>query len=176
MLESRRHWTGGSARSSTLKILFSFFRMRWSDAVPKIKNGLEFAEMEQAHHVIDVGGGQEHAADRRVGSVLIAGTELRRRDDLGAEIGGGADQEPDFAVVRERDLSLGTGLSAEFALASAAAVVAGAVPLWEAASGCRTQNFDAHGETCREARDTRKRDYGVYGRRTQKRPLPGSGR
>ena len=107
---------------------------------------LEFAQVQQAHDFVDIRGGKEDAADRGVGWALLVRAQFRRSDDLRAEIRRGADEEPDFAVVRESDLSLGASGMAEFGISNATAVFAGAVPLWESASCCRTQDFDAHDE------------------------------
>jgi hypothetical protein len=70
--------------------------------------------------------------------------EFGRGDDLRAQVRRGANEEPDFAVVRESDLGLSARRGAEFRVSNATAVFAGTVPLWESATCRRTQDFNAH--------------------------------
>src|SRR5579862_1809078 len=105
---------------------------------------LEFAEVQKAHDFVNVSRWQEHAADRRVRRSLLVRAQFGGGDDLCAEVGGSADEEPHLAVVREGDLGLCARGGAELGGSNATAVFAGAVPLWESAACRRTQNLDAH--------------------------------
>src|ERR1700730_9778801 len=105
---------------------------------------LEFAEMQQGHDRIDVGGLQENSGDRGVRGLLIIGRERKGGEDLGSQIGRGPHQEPNLRITGKGDLGLRAGFTVEFAAPQAAAIVTGAVPLWESASGSRAENFDEH--------------------------------
>ena len=131
---------------------------------------LKLAQMQQAHDFIDIRGGKEHATDRGVGRRLFVRIELRRADNLSSQIRRSADEKPDFAVVRKGDLGLRACGLAEFCGSNAAAVFAGAVPLWESASSRRTQDFDAHDEPA-ETRGIERSGLPIYSSRTQKHPL-----
>ena len=105
---------------------------------------LEFAEMEQAHEGVHVGGGEEHAADRSTGSIARWRSELRRGKDLRAQVRGGAEEEPDTAVRRKGELSLSACGGLDGAGAEAQAVAAGAVPLRETAASSGAEDLDLH--------------------------------
>src|SRR5215471_7535499 len=105
---------------------------------------LEFAEMKQAHESVDVGRGQEDAAEWSSRRVARRRIELPRGGDLRAEVGRGSEQEPDDAVRGECELGLRAGGGADGAGAQTGAVRAGAIPLREAAAGRRAEDFDLH--------------------------------
>jgi len=110
----------------------------------KKEEGLEFAEVEEAHEGVDIGGREEDATDGRAGGFAFGWSELRRGQDLAAEVGGSGKEKPDGAVGREGDLGLGAQSGLKVAGAEAAAVAAGAVPLREAAAGGGAEDFNVH--------------------------------
>ena len=72
----------------------------------KQKERLEFAEMEQAHQRVHVGRREEDAADGSAGGFAGRWRELRSRKDLRAEVGRGAEEEPDDTIGGESELRL----------------------------------------------------------------------
>jgi len=108
------------------------------------EEGLEFTQMEQSHKGIDVGGREKDAADRSAGGFAGGRSQLSGSEYLCAEIGRGAEEEPDYTVGREGELRLRAGGGLARAGAQAGAVAAGAVPLREATAGGRTEDFDLH--------------------------------
>jgi hypothetical protein len=89
---------------------------------------------------------------------------------LRAQVRRSADEKPHFTVVRESDLGLGAGGGAKLCGSNSPAILAGAIPLREPASCCRTQNFDAHDEPA-GMRGIELSGLQIYSSRTQKHPL-----
>ena len=115
----------------------------------KNKERMKFAEVQQAHNGVHIGRRQEDAGDWRMIYVVCIGTQVRSDDDLRSQIGAGRCQEPNAAsgVRREGDLCLRASVPAKRSGTQVLAVVASAIPLREAASGCRAKNFNAHEDT-----------------------------
>ena len=67
---------------------------------------LKLAQMKQSHDGVEIGRVQEHASDWSSGGIRGRRSKLRRGDDLGPQIRRCAEQEPNQAVRRERQLSL----------------------------------------------------------------------
>src|SRR5262249_16123088 len=94
----------------------------------------------------DLAIGQDHARDRRVAKLAGPGThlgmQLRCCEHLLAQVGGGVDQEPVFAVGTDGNRGLG---APEFGMivSRGPADQASTVPLWNTAARRRAQDDDA---------------------------------
>jgi len=64
----------------------------------KQEEGLEFAQVKQAHEGVDIGGIQENTGDGRASGVSWRRRELSRGENLRAQVGGGTKQEPDCPI------------------------------------------------------------------------------
>ena len=72
---------------------------------------------------------------------------------MGSQIGGGIQQIPRTAVIRNGYLRLGARLTAKHPLTQTSAIGTATVPLWESTPGSRTEDLDPH---------VRKLQFGVY--------------
>ena len=110
--------------------------------------GLEFAEQEQAEHMVEVAVQQDGSGDRRLADAGLAGDaarmELGRGFDLGAKVGRSPDEKPGTVVGADGDLGLGAGLAGERSGANRQTVGTGAIPLGKSAAGGRAEDDDAH--------------------------------
>ncbi|MDT4824400.1 hypothetical protein FQZ97_576470 [compost metagenome] len=100
-------------------------------------------QAEQAGDVVDLAVEQD---DRLDSGIPRAAGRLQRREgfELGADVRRGVAQHPVAAVGAEGDGRLGARLGTHLATAHAAAVVAIAVPLGEAATGSRAKDLNMH--------------------------------
>lgn len=64
------------------------------------------AHREQAGDCIDLAIGEDHARNRAMSQLSVGWMQLRRRDQLLAQIGGGVDEKPVHAVAGKRDRGL----------------------------------------------------------------------
>ena len=104
---------------------------------------LEFSQQKKPKHMVEIGIGQRYTGDGRVTHAL-ARMQFRRGFDLCAQIGRSAQQEPQESVIGDCNLSLAARLAVERAGSHRAAIMAGTIPLWKRASGCRAKNFYLH--------------------------------
>ena len=95
---------------------------------------LEFAQQEQSEDVVEIGISQRHACDGRLAQA-IARMQIGCCFDLGVQVRRGAQQEPQEAVLGERNLRLSAWLALEGAGPHSPTICAGAVPLRKRASG-----------------------------------------
>ena len=102
--------------------------------------GSALAQHRQSPDVVDVGIGEEHAADRRT----ARRTRVQRYEgfDLLGDVGRAVEEQPAFTVGAYRQTRLRAARRA--AGARLAAVKASAVPLRHAAAGGRTQDPNDH--------------------------------
>ena len=76
------------------------FRIASTRAMRIDRERRALAHRQQAGDRIDLAIGQDHAGDRAVAQLPGLGMQLRRGDQLLAQVGGGVDQEPVRAVAR----------------------------------------------------------------------------
>jgi len=93
---------------------------------------LRLAQGEEPERVVELAAGQQDGDEG--GITGGAGVEGRERGQLGADLGGGVQEEPGRAVGRDGDALLGTRRGAQRAGADALTVLAAAVPLGKAAA------------------------------------------
>jgi hypothetical protein len=112
---------------------------------------LKFAEVEQAHHAIDIGAGKEDCGygRSRVGG---SGREFGCSEELLAKIRGSIEEEPVCRARRDGDLSLRARLCLQVPSAHGTTVLTIAVPLGKAASGSGAEDFYAHSGTSANGR------------------------
>jgi hypothetical protein len=103
---------------------------------------LQFAHQQQPENLVEIASGQDNAFDRGVPET--AGVQLWSRFNLCAQIGRGVQQEPMLIVGGDGNLDLRPGRGVQQTPSLTAAVRATAIPLWKAAAGRRTQNFNSH--------------------------------
>jgi hypothetical protein len=104
---------------------------------------LQFAQQKKSENMIDIGVGQRYTGNGRVAHTLSR-MQFLCGFDLGAQVGGSSEQEPQNAVFGDGNLRLGAGLALEGAGAHGATIGAGAIPLGKRASGCGTKNLYLH--------------------------------
>lgn len=87
-----------------------------------------------------------HQHDADDAGIAQGPSRLQRRlgADLAQDIGRGVEQNPVDAIGADRDRGLGTRQGPHAAIAHTGAIAAVAVPLREAATGCRTENEYFH--------------------------------
>ena len=103
---------------------------------------LQFAHQQQTENLVKIAGSQYNALNGRIAQA--AGMQLRCRFNLRAQVGRSVQQKPMLIVGGNGNLDLRPGYGVQQTSALTAAVEASTIPLWKAATGRRTQNFNAH--------------------------------
>jgi hypothetical protein len=113
------------------------------------KKGLKLAQVQEAHHRVDVRRRKENASDGRVSFRLGLRSQFWRGEDLCAQVRARRHQEPDICVKvgSKCDLRLRAIAPAQSAFAKTAAIRTRAIPLRKAASGSGAEDFNAHEDT-----------------------------
>jgi len=93
--------------------------------------------------MIEIGIGERYAGNRRMAHALSR-MQFGRAFDLRAKVRRCAQQEPQAALLGERNLRLRARLAMECACPHLSAIPAGAIPLRESASRRRPKNLYQH--------------------------------